>query len=153
MEKDKKMKRVIVTGATGFVGANLTRRLVEDSHEIHLLVRRGCNSWRIKDIYSKVSLHETDLTDGDALAGVVSEIKPEWIENAKNIDIVSMALSGALDELVNDESCRFLKKVILEGRSGSNKKYPKIAIDMPRTSISEEDAKALVLFMQGDLQK
>ncbi|MDO8720857.1 MAG: NAD-dependent epimerase/dehydratase family protein [Syntrophales bacterium] len=79
MERGKSMKRVIVTGATGFVGANLTRRLVEDGHEIHLLVRRGCNSWRIKDIYSKVSLHETDLTDGDALAGVVSEIKPEWI--------------------------------------------------------------------------
>jgi nucleoside-diphosphate-sugar epimerase len=79
MERGESMKRVIVTGATGFVGANLARRLVADGHEVHLLVRRGCNSWRIRDIYSQVSLHETDLTDGDALAGVVREIRPEWI--------------------------------------------------------------------------
>lgn len=73
------MKRIIITGATGFVGANLTRRLVRDGHEIHLLVRRGYHSWRIEGLYPKVYIHETDLTDKDALSGVVGEIKPEWI--------------------------------------------------------------------------
>ena len=73
------MKRVIVTGATGFVGANLARRLVRDGHEVHLLVRRGYHPWRINDVYSQVVLHETDLADKEALATVVSEIKPEWI--------------------------------------------------------------------------
>ena len=73
------MKRVIVTGATGFVGANLARRLVAEGHEVHLLVRRGYNPWRIKDVSQHVSLHQTDLTDRDVLFPVVDEIKPEWI--------------------------------------------------------------------------
>jgi uncharacterized protein YbjT (DUF2867 family) len=42
-------KRVILTGATGFVGANLTRRLLRDGHEVHLLVRQGYSPWRIAE--------------------------------------------------------------------------------------------------------
>jgi len=30
------MKRVILTGGTGFVGANRARRLLRDGHEVHL---------------------------------------------------------------------------------------------------------------------
>ena len=73
------MKRIIITGATGFVGANLTRRLIREGHEIHLLVRRGYNSWRIEEVYPKIHIHKTDLTNKEALADVVGEIKPEWI--------------------------------------------------------------------------
>ena len=32
------MKRVLVTGASGFVGANLTLRLLRDDHEVHIVV-------------------------------------------------------------------------------------------------------------------
>jgi nucleoside-diphosphate-sugar epimerase len=73
------MKRILITGATGFVGANLARRLVRDGHEIHLLVRRGYHSWRIEGVYPKVHIRETDLTDKDALSDIVVEIKPEWV--------------------------------------------------------------------------
>jgi UDP-glucose 4-epimerase len=73
------MKRIIVTGATGFVGANLTRRLVRDGHEVHLLIREECNPWRIKDIYPDVHLHKTDINDKELLTSIVGGIKPEWI--------------------------------------------------------------------------
>ena len=43
-------KRVIITGATGFVGANLVRRLLQDEHDVHLIVRHGFTDWRIKSI-------------------------------------------------------------------------------------------------------
>ena len=57
------------------------------------------------------------------------------------------------NEFITKGTSDDIKKVIIEGRAGSNKKYPKIAIDMPRTSLSDEDVKSLVLFLQGDLQK
>ena len=73
------MKRVIVTGATGFVGANLARRLLRDRHEVHLLVRPTYKPWRIEGIRADVRLHELHLHDADAVARVVGKIRPEWI--------------------------------------------------------------------------
>jgi nucleoside-diphosphate-sugar epimerase len=73
------MKRVILTGGTGFVGANLARRLLRDGHELHLLVRPNYQPWRIADIRSDLRLHELHLPDAEAVARVVSQIRPEWV--------------------------------------------------------------------------
>lgn len=73
------MKRVIITGATGFVGSNLARRLLSDGHETHLLVRPGYKAWRIAEIQKDVRLHEVQLHDPERVAKVVGQIRPEWI--------------------------------------------------------------------------
>jgi UDP-glucose 4-epimerase len=73
------MKRVIITGGTGFVGANLARRLLRDGHEVHLLVRPNYQPWRIDEIRSNVRLHEVQLHETDAVARVVSQIRPDWV--------------------------------------------------------------------------
>ena len=72
-------KRVIVTGATGFVGANLVRRLLRDGHTVHLLVRPSYVSWRIAGIRGYVRLHEVNLGDAMDVIRVVGAIRPEWI--------------------------------------------------------------------------
>lgn len=73
------MKRVVVTGATGFVGANLTRRLMSDGHNVHLLVRREPDDWRIRGIRKDVRLHEVNLDDPETLERAVSNIRPDWV--------------------------------------------------------------------------
>jgi nucleoside-diphosphate-sugar epimerase len=73
------MKRVVITGATGFVGANLARRLVLDGHEVHLLVRSLHNTWRIEEIRTSLRLHEVALEDAEALAETVARIRPDWV--------------------------------------------------------------------------
>ena len=73
------MKRVILTGGTGFVGANLARRLLRDGHELHLLVRPNYQPWRIADIRSGLRLHEVHLHETEVVARVVSQIRPDWI--------------------------------------------------------------------------
>jgi len=73
------MKRALVTGATGFVGANLARRLLQDGHEVHLLLRPGYSPWRIHAIQDDVCLHTVDLGDVEALASVVCQIRPDWV--------------------------------------------------------------------------
>lgn len=73
------MKRTLVTGATGFVGANLARRLLRDGHEVHLLVRAAHRPWRIDEIRDDVRLHAVDVEDADRLRAVVDEIRPEWV--------------------------------------------------------------------------
>lgn len=73
------VKRAIVTGATGFVGANLVRRLVDNGHEVHLLVRQGYVPWRIEAIQRHVRLHMVDLGDAESLADVAHTIRPDWV--------------------------------------------------------------------------
>ena len=73
------MKRVLLTGGTGFVGANLARRLVRDGHELHLLVRSACQPWRIADIRTDLRLHELHLHDAETVARVVAQIRPDWV--------------------------------------------------------------------------
>jgi len=77
----KKMKRVLITGATGFVGANLARRLLHNGHDVHLLIRQSSDPWRIKPIRTDVQLHEVDLRDREALILIIDKIRPEWIFN------------------------------------------------------------------------
>lgn len=73
------MQRVVVTGATGFVGANLTRRLLAEGHKLHLLVRPGSDPWRISDLTPHVELHAVALSDRASVAAVIGAIRPEWI--------------------------------------------------------------------------
>jgi len=73
------LKRVIITGASGFVGSNLARRLLYDGHQIHLLVRPGYTRWRIEAIRNDVHFHETNLEDQDAVTDVVDKIRPDWV--------------------------------------------------------------------------
>jgi nucleoside-diphosphate-sugar epimerase len=73
------MRRVIVTGASGFVGANVARRLLREGHEVHLLVRAAHASWRIDEIRRDIRLHVADLADAQAVTKKIDEIKPAWI--------------------------------------------------------------------------
>ena len=73
------MKRALVTGGTGFAGANLVRRLLGEGHEVHLLVRQGSQEWRLDGIRDAVRLHAADLADAEGLAGLVAAIRPDWV--------------------------------------------------------------------------
>ena len=73
------MKRALVTGASGFVGANLVRRLLKDGHETHLLLRPSHQSWRIQEVADDVRAHEANLEDVESVRRVVIEARPDWV--------------------------------------------------------------------------
>jgi len=73
------MKEVLVTGGTGFVGANLVRRLLLDDHHVHLVVRPGYHKWRIEEIKADLIIHEIDLLNLQQLTSEIQRIKPEWV--------------------------------------------------------------------------
>lgn len=57
------MKKVLVTGANGFLGAWLTQRLVSDGHEVYALVRKNSDLSELKDCSCKFIYGDvTDLT-------------------------------------------------------------------------------------------
>ncbi len=73
------VKRALLTGGTGFIGANLARRLLDDGHDVHLLLRPGHASWRIEEIRARVTVHEADLAEPSGLDATVARIRPDWV--------------------------------------------------------------------------
>lgn len=60
------MKKVFVTGATGFIGASLARELLELGCEVRALVRHGSDRRNLNGL--EIEFWEGDLRDGDSLA-------------------------------------------------------------------------------------
>lgn len=74
-----KRKRILISGATGFIGANLVRKCLEAEAKVHIITRMSSNKWRIKDILEDINEHCVDLLDREKLEVLLSEIKPEII--------------------------------------------------------------------------
>jgi nucleoside-diphosphate-sugar epimerase len=73
------MKRVLVTGAAGFVGAVLVRRLLALGHEVHVLLKTSSDRWRLAEVEKDVRASDQDLRDEEGLRALLLRIKPEVI--------------------------------------------------------------------------
>ena len=71
--------KALVTGAGGFVGANLVRALLTRGHEPVGAIRPGGDPWRLVELGSSVAQLEVDLGDIDALERAVIAERPDVI--------------------------------------------------------------------------
>lgn len=71
--------RIFVTGATGFIGSHLVKRLVERGDTVAILKRPTSNTSRIKDILGKVEVIHGDLSSIDTTSYSVKRFAPESI--------------------------------------------------------------------------
>ena len=72
-------KRIFVTGATGFIGSWLTRRLHEAGFQVGVMNRADSSPWRIQDLIDHLEVYEGDLADTQAVEKAISDFKPEII--------------------------------------------------------------------------
>lgn len=72
-------KTIFITGAAGFIGANLTRALVTKNYNAHIIAKPESNHWRLKGLEDKITIHKGDLLDKQGLEKILLEIKPDFI--------------------------------------------------------------------------
>ncbi|MGH2785991.1 MAG: NAD-dependent epimerase/dehydratase family protein [Actinomycetota bacterium] len=73
--------RVLVTGACGFIGSHLTRRLVEEGAEVHALTSEVSSVFprRLLDLRGTIVMHEGNLMDRSAMDAVARASKPRFV--------------------------------------------------------------------------
>ncbi|MBS3105507.1 SDR family NAD(P)-dependent oxidoreductase [Candidatus Woesearchaeota archaeon] len=111
------MKNALITGATGFIGANLARELASRKFNVNVLTRHTSNLWRLSDIKDKIRAHNADILDADKLSDVVHGIKPDYIFH--------LAAYGAYPRIETD------KKAILETNMIGTYNLLKATLDIP----------------------
>jgi nucleoside-diphosphate-sugar epimerase len=71
--------RALVTGAGGFIGANLVRHLLAGGHEPVAVARPGGDRWRLAELDGELPVVELDLLDASAIDRIVRAQRPEVI--------------------------------------------------------------------------
>ncbi len=73
--------RVLVTGASGFIGSHLTRRLVDEGAEVHALTAAVSSVYptRLLGVRDGIVLHEGNITDRSAMDAVVQQVRPHVV--------------------------------------------------------------------------
>ncbi|MFT7597349.1 MAG: threonine 3-dehydrogenase [Acidimicrobiales bacterium] len=67
---------ILITGGTGFIGAEIVRMLVAEGREDVIVAHRSGNFERIEDVLDKVQTVQADLGDDDAVAKLVADTSP-----------------------------------------------------------------------------
>lgn len=69
----------LITGGTGFIGAEIARMLIEDGQGPIHVAQRSQDLGRLSDLADQVVLHHLDLTDPAEIDNVVGSVKPSRI--------------------------------------------------------------------------
>lgn len=80
--------RLLVTGASGFVGAAVVRVALERGYAVTAVVGPRSDLARLETVRREIEIARVDITDGQALAGVVAVARP--------VACVHLAASGAV---------------------------------------------------------
>lgn len=119
-------ERVLITGGTGYIGANLAKKLVELGDEVHLIIRDRSTLKLLEGILRSVTLHKHDGTTGGmqeimgrARPGVVFHLASLFLASHRPEDIEPMIRSNILfgTQLVESMAASKVNRLINTGTS------------------------------------
>ena len=125
MPKDKK---ILITGATGFLGSHLLLTLIEKGYDIIILKRSFSNIWRIQNILHQVKNYDIDkidikkIFDENKIEGVIHLATDYGRKN--NNDIIQMIKANIeLPAQLLDLCTKYGIKFFINTHTSTNNKY------------------------------
>lgn len=96
-------RTIFLTGAPGFIGSHLLKRLTKEGCEVHISVRNSSSLWRIEDVVDNCFCHTIDLTDFVNVKSLIKKIKPDIIFHlaAYGVDYRQQNIHQAVDININ----------------------------------------------------
>lgn len=70
---------ILITGASGFIGSHLARRLVNEGSDVHVLHRQAPPHDRIADLRGSLTTWTVDLRDMVAIESTCAAIRPRYV--------------------------------------------------------------------------
>ncbi len=72
-------KKVIITGANGFIGSHMTMRMFKEEARIYVTVRELSDLWRLDKVQKDIEICKLDLRDNGEVEKHIRRIKPDYI--------------------------------------------------------------------------
>lgn len=94
-------RKVLVTGATGFIGSHLTRRLVAEGAHVSAFMRATSDRRSLAEVLDRVSVHEVDICDADSVSAAMARIRPEIVFHLAAIGMSEPFISPKVAMQVN----------------------------------------------------
>jgi len=130
--KSLKSKIILVTGAAGFIGSHLTRRLLEEGAEVHILLRKDTDQFRIQDFLEDLTIWYGDLKDFQGICSCIRGSRPQIIFHLAallNVSRASELIESMIDVNIKG-TLNLLRGVIKENitleffiNTGSSEEY------------------------------
>ena len=87
-QKTASAKRALVTGASGFIGSHLTRRLISDAWDVHVVVRPKTDLYLLSDVADRLTIHRHDGTT-QQMVDLLTETRPDTVFHLASLFLAS----------------------------------------------------------------
>lgn len=84
------MDKILLTGATGFIGAEVAQALLKKDYELHIVERYVTGRYSL-DPKGKARYHYANLTDYPTVKEVVAKVKPDYVMHLAAVSPVSFS--------------------------------------------------------------
>jgi len=71
--------KVLVTGASGFIGSHLVKRLLKENADVHIILRKSSDLNRRSEVENKIMINYGNITDYNFVRETINTLKPKKI--------------------------------------------------------------------------
>lgn len=109
-------ERLLITGATGYVGSNLVKHLLQAGHDIHILVRQHSKLDTLETIQTQLTIHRHDGST-EHMVDLVKTAKPTTVLHLASLFLAQHQTSD-ITRLIESNvlfPCQLLEAMVVNG--------------------------------------